>query len=190
MTSGLSAPSRSVRRRSFDVGRLARGRRRGGILARVWTVWPARLWDGNLTGRPEGKRFAFHTRPMGTARPGASALAGQHLPQHVATVPIRLMFNAKHTRSHSPRTFAKPRRLNRAESEHLLDPPRSAPPRATCVARTGLCPRGSPVSHAMRRVAGSRAGCDRHLGLASSRPSARARRCRDLPAPTDPSSLQ
>ena len=53
------------------------------------------------TGRPERKRFAFHTRSMGTARPGASALAGQHLPQHVATVPIRLMFNAKHTRSHS-----------------------------------------------------------------------------------------
>ena len=44
-----------------------------------------------------------------TARPGASALAGQH--QHVATVPIRLMFNAKHTRSHSPRTFAKRRRI-------------------------------------------------------------------------------
>ena len=31
---------RSVRRRSFDVGRLARGRRRGGILARVWTSGP------------------------------------------------------------------------------------------------------------------------------------------------------
>ena len=35
----------------------------------------------SLTGRPERKRFAFHTRSMGTARPGASALAGQHLPQ-------------------------------------------------------------------------------------------------------------
>ena len=32
--------ARSVRRRSFDVGRLARGRRRGGILARVWTSGP------------------------------------------------------------------------------------------------------------------------------------------------------
>ena len=32
--------SRSVRRRSFDVGRLARGRRRDGILARVWTSGP------------------------------------------------------------------------------------------------------------------------------------------------------
>ena len=55
---GRAAP-RSVRRRSFDVGRLARGRRRGGILARVWTsgpsvdIWPARLWDGNP--RPEGR---------------------------------------------------------------------------------------------------------------------------------------
>ena len=75
------------------------------------------------SGRPERKRFAFHTRSMGTARPGASALAGQHLPQHVATVPIRLMFNAKHTRSHSPRTFAKPRRLNRRNpSTSLIHP--------------------------------------------------------------------
>ena len=40
-------------------------------------------------------------------------MAGQDLPQHVASVPIRLMFNAKHTRFHSPRTFAKPRRLYR-----------------------------------------------------------------------------
>ena len=72
-----------------------------GHLARPTLGWKSQ------TGRPEGKRFAFHTRSMGTARPGASALAGQHLPQHVATVPIRLMFNAKHTRSHSPRTFAK-----------------------------------------------------------------------------------
>ena len=78
-----------------------------GHLARPTLGWKS------LTGRPERKRFAFHTRSMGTARPGASALAGQHLPQHVATVPTRLMFNAKHTRFHSPRTFAKPRRLNR-----------------------------------------------------------------------------
>ena len=44
---------------------------------------PTRGWKSH-TGRPERKRFAFHTRSMGTARPGASALAGQHLPQHVA----------------------------------------------------------------------------------------------------------
>ena len=106
---GRAAP-RSVRRRSFDVGRLARGRRRGGILARVWTsgpsvdIWPecghlARPTLGwkSQTGRPERKRFAFHTRSMGTARPGASALAGQHLPQHVATVPIRLMFSCSNS---------------------------------------------------------------------------------------------
>ena len=84
-----------------------------GHLARPTLGWKSQ------TGRPEGKRFAFHTRSMGTARPGASALAGQHLPQHVSTVPIRLMFNAKHTRSHSPRTFAKPRRLAEShESSH------------------------------------------------------------------------
>ena len=104
----------SVRRRSFDVGRLAFGRRERWDFGPSWGH-PARPTLGwkSQTGRPEGKRFAFHTRSMGTARPGASA-AGQHLPQHVATVPIRLTpFNAKHTRSHSPRTFAKPRRLNR-----------------------------------------------------------------------------
>ena len=88
-----------------------------GHLARPTLGWKSQ------TGRPERKRFAFHTRSMGTARPGASALAGQHLPQHVATVPIRLMFNAKHTRSHSPRTFAKPRRLNRRNpSTSLIHP--------------------------------------------------------------------
>ena len=42
-----------------------------GHLARPTLGWKSQ------TGRPEGKRFAFHTRSMGTARPGASALAGQ-----------------------------------------------------------------------------------------------------------------
>ena len=37
---GSRGPSRSVRRRSFYAGRLARGRWRGGILARVWTSGP------------------------------------------------------------------------------------------------------------------------------------------------------
>ena len=39
-TSDATGLPRSVRRRSFDVGRLARGRRRGWILARVWTSGP------------------------------------------------------------------------------------------------------------------------------------------------------
>ena len=50
-----------------------------GHLARPTLGWKSQ------TGRPKRKRFAFHTRSMGTARPGASAQAGQHLPQHVAT---------------------------------------------------------------------------------------------------------
>ena len=73
---------------------------------------PTLGWKSH-TGRPERKRFVFPTRSMGAERRGASALADQNVPQHVASVPIRLMFNAKHTRSHSPRTFAKPRRLYR-----------------------------------------------------------------------------
>ena len=119
---------RSVRRRSFDAGRLARGRRRGGILARVWTSGPpdSGMEIPDRKAGTEEIRVSYHTRSMGTARPGASALAGQHLPQHVATVPIRLMFSrwyAKHTRSHSPRTFAKPRRLNRRNpSPSLIHP--------------------------------------------------------------------
>ena len=72
---------------------------------------------------PERKGFVFPTRSMRTARCGASALAGQNLPQHVASVPMRLMFNAKHTKSHSPRTFVKPRRLNRRNpSTSLIHP--------------------------------------------------------------------
>ena len=87
-----------------------------GILARVWTSGPpdSGMEIPDRKAGTEEIRVSYHTRSMGTARPGASALAGQHLPQHVATIPIRLMFNAKHTRSHSPRTFAKPRRLNGA----------------------------------------------------------------------------
>ena len=45
---------------------------------------PTRGWKSH-TGRPERKRFVFPTRSMGTARAGASALAGQPLAQHVAT---------------------------------------------------------------------------------------------------------
>ena len=122
-----------------------------GHLARPTLGWKSQ------TGRPEGKRFAFHTRSMGTARPGASALAGQHLPQHVATVPIRLMFNAKHTRSHSPRTFAKPRRLNRRNpSTSLIHPFGASESHLRCAYRA--LPAGLASFSPMRCVAGSRAG--------------------------------
>ena len=122
-----------------------------GHLARPTLGWKSQ------TERPERKRFAFHTRSMGTARPGASALAGQHLPQHVATVPIRLMFNAKHTRSHSPRTFAKPRRLNRRNpSTSLIHPFGASESHLRCAYRA--LPAGLASFSPMRCVAGSRAG--------------------------------
>ena len=66
---------------------------------------PTLGWESQ-TGRPERKRFAFHTRLMGTARPGASALADPHLPQHVATVPIR---NHPDPRGLLPRVPQSPR---------------------------------------------------------------------------------
>ena len=40
------------------------------------------------------------------------------LAQHAASSLIRLMFSAKHTRCHSPRTFSTPRRLNRLNPGH------------------------------------------------------------------------
>ena len=135
-----------------------------GHLARPTLGWKSQ------TGRPERKRFAFHTRSMGTARPGASALAGQHLPQHVATVPIRLMFNAKHTRSHSPRTFAKPRRLNRRNpSTSLIHPFGASESHLRCAYRA--LPAGLASFSPMRCVAGSRAGSTATWDLPS-RPSA------------------
>ena len=92
-------------------------------------------------------------------------MAGQHLPQHVATVPIRLMFNAKHTRSHSPRHLRQASQAESSESEHLLDPPvrRLREPLALRV--PGFA-RGARqfLTHAVR---GSEPGrVDRHLGLA------------------------
>ena len=161
-----------MRRRSFDVGRLARGRRRGGILARVWTSGPpdSGMEIPDRKAGTEEIRVSYHTRSMGTARPGASALAGHHLPQHVATVPIRLMFNAKHTRSHSPRTFAKPRRLNRRNpSTSLIHPFGASESHLRCAYRA--LPAGLASFSPMRWVAGSRAGSTATWDLPS-RPSA------------------
>ena len=64
-------------------------------------------------------------------------MAGQHLPQHVATVPIRLMFNAKHTRSHSPRTFAKPRKTDNGKRHHAALPHAKVPDAIEAVRGSG-----------------------------------------------------
>ena len=117
---------------------------------------PTLGWKSH-TGRPERKRFVFPTRSMGAARRGASALADQNVPQHVASVPIRLMFNAKHTRSHSPRTFAKPRRVYRRNpSTSLIHPFGASESHLRCAYRA-LPVRLASFSP-MRCVAGSRAG--------------------------------
>ena len=117
---------------------------------------PTLGWKSH-TGRPERKRFVFPTRSMGTARRGASALAGQNVPQHVASVLIRLMFNAKHTRSHSPRTFAEPRRLNRRNpSTSLIHPFGASESHLRCAYRA--LPARLANFSPMRCVAGSRSG--------------------------------
>ena len=126
---------------------------------------PSLGWNSHA-GRPERKRFALHTWSMGTARPGASALAVQNVPQHVASVPIRLRFSAKHTRSHSPRTFAKPRRLNRRCISFAGAPVSlsgiTAPPQKPSVYRfrNGRPSKGNSLSN----------GIPRAVALASSRP--------------------
>ena len=130
-----------------------------GHLARPTLGWKSQ------TGRPERKRFAFHTRSMGTARPGASALAGQHLPQHVATVPHPLDVQRQ---AHEVPLAAHLRQASQAESsesEHLLDPPvrRLREPLALRV--PGFA-RGARqfLTHAVRGREPGRV--DRHLGLA------------------------
>ena len=149
-----------------------------GHLARPTLGWKSQ------TGRPERKRFAFHTRSMGTARPGAScvgrpapASARGHRPhpldvqRQAHEVPL-----AAHLRQAS--------QAESSESEHLLDPPvrRLREPLAL---RDRALPAGLASFSPMRCVAGSRAGSTATWDLLHA-PALRARRCRDLPAPTDP----
>ena len=136
------------------------------------------------TGMPERKGFVFPTRSMGTARRGASALAGQNVPQHVASVPIRLMFNAKHTRSHSPRTFAKPRRVNRRNpSTSLIHPFGASESHLRCACRA------LPARLAASPPCGAWQGAGPGRpppGTCLPAPPRRARRCRGSPAPAEP----
>ena len=149
-------------------------------------IWPARLWDVNP--RAEGrnrKRFSFHTRSMGTARPGASALAGPAPASARGHRPHPLDVQRQ---AHEVPLAAHLRQASQAESsesEHLLDPPvrRLREPLALRV--PGFA-RGARqfLTHAVRGREPGRV--DRHLGLAFTPQRYGARRCRDLPAPTDP----
>ena len=128
-------------------------------------AWPecghlARLGWKSQTGRPERKRFAFHT--MGMRAP--EQVRWQASTCLSMWVPIRLMFNAKHTRSHSPRTFAKPRRLNRRNPSTSLIHPFGASERLAL--RVPGFARGARqfLTHAVRGREPGRV--DRHLGLA------------------------
>ena len=87
------------------------------------------------------------------------------MPQHVASVPIRLMFNAKHTRSHSPRTFAKPRRVYRRNpSTSLIHPFGASESHLRCAYRALPVRLASFSTHAVRGREPGR--IDRHPGLA------------------------
>ena len=70
-----------------------------GHLARPTLGWKSQ------TGRPERKRFAFHIirgRWALRAPEQVRWQAASHLPQHVATVPIRLMFTGLQTTQLQP----------------------------------------------------------------------------------------
>ena len=138
---------RSVRRRSFDVGRLARGRRRDGILARVWTSGPpdSGMEIPDRKAGTEEIRVSYavdgHCAPRSkcVGRPAPASARG-HRPhpldvqRQAHEVPL-----AAHLRQAS--------QAESSESEHLLDPPVRRLREPLALPRTGLCPRGSPVSH-------------------------------------------
>ena len=81
------------------------------------------------TGMPERKGFVFPTRSMGTARRGASALAGQNVPQHVAKS-----------------TSAPPEKAPHRVAPHPLGPRRVRTAKAPS-ARPGCALTATPSSH-------------------------------------------
>ena len=137
---------------------------------------PTRGWKSH-TGRPEQIRVSYavdgHCAPRSkcVGRPAPASARG-HRPH-----PLDVQRQAHEV----PLAARQASQAESSESEHL----RSAPPRATCVARTGLCPRGSPVSHPCGAWQGAGPGRP-PPGTCLHAPALRARRCRDLPAPTDP----
>ena len=120
-------PPRSVRRRSFDAGRLARCRERWDFGPSV-DIWPARLWDGN----PRPKAGTQEIRVSYAVDGHCRAPEQDHLPQ----------------RGHRPHPLDVQRQAHEVPLAAHLARTRWL----RCAYR--LCPRGAPVSHPC--VAGSR----------------------------------
>ena len=92
---------------------------------RVWLGTWAVPWPGGGRGQSEPSKadrphaVCHHTSSPCRAR-GNSA---PDCPHHAAIAARRLMFSARHTRCHSPRTLSKPRRLNRRNPSTSLTQP-------------------------------------------------------------------
>ena len=119
MGSGAASP-RSLRCRSRGAGLLAQGGEGCGRLALM-----SRAVSESSQRRPLQCRETM--ADVSCERRGVShecrTAGGPVLVQHAASPLIRLMFSAKHTRCHSPRTFSTPRRLNRLNpSTSLIQP--------------------------------------------------------------------
>ena len=73
---------------------------------------PSLGWNSHA-GRPGTQEIRTSYVVNGYCAPRSQCVGGPERASARGQRPIRLRFSAKHTRSHSPRTFAKPRRLNR-----------------------------------------------------------------------------
>ena len=163
--------ARSVRPRSFSVERLARVRRRGGVLARVWTFGPpdSGMEIPHRNARTQRIRVSYaldgycapRSQCVGRPAPASARRQRPHpldVQRQAHEVPL-----AAHLRQAS--------QAESSESEHLLDPPRSAPPESHLRCAYWALPARLASFSPMRCVAGSQAGSTATRDLPS-RPSA------------------
>ena len=92
---------------------------------RVWLGAWAVAWPGGGRGQSEpSKADRPHAACHHTSSPcRARGNSAPDCPHHAAIAARRLMFSARHTRCHSPRTLSKPRRLNRRNPSTSLTQP-------------------------------------------------------------------
>ena len=95
------------------------------LVYRVWLGAWAVPWPGGGRGQSEpSKADRPHAACHHTSSPcRARGNSAPDCPHHAAIAARRLMFSARHTRCHSPRTLSKPRRLNRRNPSTSLTQP-------------------------------------------------------------------